>query len=113
MLTDLNLQTISTPRLKTRIISKGGPGGIPVIFLHGNLSAATWWEETLAALPPGYWGLAPDQRGFGAADPAKKIDATRGLGDLSDDLAALMDQLGLQGAHLVGHSMGGGWSGGP
>ena len=52
-------------------------------------------------------GIAPDQRGFGAADPAQKIDATRGMGDLADDAIALLDHLGIGKAHVVGNSLGG------
>jgi pimeloyl-ACP methyl ester carboxylesterase len=100
-------KTITTDRLATRVLISGDEGGIPVIFLHGNVSSATWWEETMVALPEGYWGIAPDQRGFGDADPEKLIDATRGLGDLADDLAALMDHLQIKKAHLVGNSLGG------
>ncbi|MBZ0291982.1 MAG: alpha/beta hydrolase, partial [Anaerolineae bacterium] len=65
------------------------------------------WEETMVALPDGYRGIAPDNRGYGGADPEKKIDATRGLGDLSDDVAALLDHLDIDKAHVVGHSLGG------
>ncbi|MEJ5224325.1 MAG: alpha/beta fold hydrolase, partial [Anaerolineales bacterium] len=71
------------------------------------VSSATWWEETMLALPAGYRGIAPDQRGFGDADPAKKIDATRGMGDLADDAVALLDALGIHQAHIVGNSLGG------
>ncbi len=99
-------KTITTSRLTTRVLFSGADTDIPVVFVHGNVSSATFWEETMLALPPGYWGIAPDNRGYGGADPAKKIDATRGLGDLSDDLAALLDHLGIQKAHIVGHSLG-------
>jgi len=61
----------------------------------------------MLSLPDTYRGIAPDQRGFGAADPAKKIDATRGMADLADDALVLLDHLGLARAHLVGNSMGG------
>ncbi|MCI0708845.1 MAG: alpha/beta hydrolase [Chloroflexi bacterium] len=97
--------TISTNRISTRILSSGD--GEPAIFLHGNVSTATFWEETMLALPDGFRAIAYDQRGFGGADINKKIDATRGMGDLSDDLKALMDKLGYEQAHLVGHSAGG------
>lgn len=100
-------KTISTSRLTTRVLFSGADDGIPVLFLHGNVSSATWWEETMAALPAGYRGIAPDQRGFGNADPAKKIDATRGAGDLADDAAALLGHLGIAKAHIVGNSLGG------
>jgi pimeloyl-ACP methyl ester carboxylesterase len=61
----------------------------------------------MAALPAGYRGIAPDQRGYGEADRAVKIDATRGMGDFSDDALALLDALGIEKAHVAGHSMGG------
>jgi len=103
----ITAKTIATERLTTRVLFSGDESGTPVVFLHGNVTTATWWEETMLALPEGYWGIAPDQRGFGEADPEKKIDATRGMGDLADDLAALLDELEVEKAHMVGNSLGG------
>jgi pimeloyl-ACP methyl ester carboxylesterase len=106
-LAGVTAKTLTTGRLTTRVLFAGDSGGAPVLFLHGNLSSATWWEETMLALPPGFWGIAPDQRGFGEADPSSKIDATRGMGDLADDALALLDHLGIGAAHVVGNSLGG------
>ncbi len=106
-LAGITAKTITTARLTTRVLFNGKSNGTPVLFLHGNSSSATWWEETMLALPDGYNGIAPDQRGFGAADPTKKIDATRGLADLADDALALLDHLNIDKAHIVGNSMGG------
>jgi pimeloyl-ACP methyl ester carboxylesterase len=103
----ITAKTISTARLSTRVLFSGPEDGVPVLFLHGNVSSATWWEETMVALPPGYRGIAPDQRGFGEAETDKKIDATRGMGDLADDAVALLDHLGLEKAHIAGNSLGG------
>lgn len=100
-------KTVATSRISTRVLFSGAEIGVPVLFLHGNVSSATWWEETMVALPTGYRGIAPDQRGFGEADPEKKIDATRGAGDLADDAVALLDHLGIEKAHIVGNSLGG------
>lgn len=100
-------RTLTTARLTSRVLFAGPGDGQPVLFLHGNLSNATWWEETLVALPDSYRGIAPDQRGFGSADPTKKIDATRSMGDLADDALALLDHLGIKQAHVVGNSLGG------
>lgn len=100
-------QTITTDRLTTRVLTAGPDDGIPVLFLHGNLSSATWWEETMVRLPDGYQAIAPDQRGFGEADSAATVDATRGMGDYVDDAIALMDHLGVDRFHLVGNSLGG------
>ncbi len=103
----ITAEMVESGRIKTRVLTAGAADGVAVVFIHGNASNATYWEETMLALPEGYRGIAPDQRGYGAADPAKKIDATRGMGDLADDLAALMDTLGVAKAHMVGHSLGG------
>ena len=99
---------VQTPRLATRLLQSGPEDGVPVIFVHGNVSSSTFFEDTLAALPDRYWGLAPDLRGYGGSE-AKPLDATRGLRDFSDDLKALVDARGLGGekVHLVGWSAGG------
>ena len=97
-----------TSRLRVHYLSKGPENGIPVIFVHGNLSSSLLWDETLAALPTGYRAIAIDMRGFGDTE-TKPLDATRGMGDFADDLRSLVETLGLtQPAHLIGHSTGGG-----
>jgi len=103
----ITARPITTNRITTRVLFSGDEGGTPVIFVHGNASSATYWETTMLALPSGYRGIAYDQRGFGDADRDKIIDSTRGAGDLADDLAALMDTLSIEKAHVVGHSAGG------
>jgi pimeloyl-ACP methyl ester carboxylesterase len=103
----ITAKMITSARLTTRVLFSGADDGIPVLFIHGNASSATYWEETMVALPAGYRGIAPDQRGYGDADRSVKIDATRGMGDLADDAFALLDALGIDSAHVVGHSMGG------
>ena len=106
-LPSITAKTITTERISTRVLFSGLEDGIPVLFFHGNTSSATWWEETLAALPEGFRGIAHDQRGFGDADPSKHIDATRGMGDLVDDAVALLDALNIDKAHVAGNSLGG------
>lgn len=106
-ITGVKAQTVTTPRLTTRVLFSGDEQGRAVLFLHGNASSATFWEETMLALPAGFRGIAPDQRGYGGADRSVKIDATRGMGDFADDAIALLDTLGIDKAHVVGHSMGG------
>jgi pimeloyl-ACP methyl ester carboxylesterase len=100
-------QVVQTNRLNTHVLSRGPADGVPVVFLHGNFSAATYWEETMLALPAGLHAIAPDLRGYGWTED-KLVDATRGTRDWSDDLAALLNTLGIEKAHLVGWSLGGG-----
>jgi pimeloyl-ACP methyl ester carboxylesterase len=103
----IRAERIATNRLTTRVLFSGEEKGTAVVFLHGNLSSATWWEETMLALPKGFRGIAPDLRGFGGADTSKYVNATRGAGDWADDVIALFDKLGIAQAHIIGHSLGG------
>jgi pimeloyl-ACP methyl ester carboxylesterase len=100
-------KTITTNRITTRVLFSQPGKGAPVLFLHGNWSCATWWEQTMLALPSGFWGIAPDQRGYGEADLQKKVDARRGVRDWVDDVVALLDRLKIDQAHIVGCSLGG------
>lgn len=97
---------IDTPRLRMHVLFSGPEDGVPVVFVHGNASSATFWEETLLKLPARYRGLALDLRGYGDTED-KVIDATRGFGDWVDDFTGLMQTLGLRRYHVVGHSLGG------
>jgi pimeloyl-ACP methyl ester carboxylesterase len=94
-------------RADTLVRHDGRTTGDVVVLVHGNISSSVFWEDTLAALPASYRGLAPDLRGFGGTEPLP-IDATRGVGDFADDLHACLAELGVSRCHLVGWSMGGG-----
>ncbi|HPH97862.1 MAG TPA: alpha/beta hydrolase [Anaerolineaceae bacterium] len=100
-------QMIKTPRLEMHVLTSGPADGAPVVFLHGNFSAALYFEETMLALPAGYRGIAPDLRGYGWTE-RKTIDSTRGNREWSDDLFSLLQTMGVAKAHLVGWSMGAG-----
>ena len=106
LLEPLQSSIVATPRLKTHIITRGSPGGTPVVLVDGNVSAARFWEELMVALPPQYHVIAVDMRGYGQSESAP-VDATRGVRDFSDDLRALIQTLGLVRPHLVGWSLGG------
>ena len=110
LMAGVSASVVETPRLRTYMLTAGDPGGKPVVLVHGNVSSSRFFEETMLALPPGYWVIAPDLRGFGESE-AKPVDATRGVRDFSDDLRSLLETLGLTGArspHLLGWSLGGG-----
>ncbi len=97
---------IDTPRLKMHALFSGDEKAVPVLFIHGNASSATYWEEIMLKLPREYRGIAPDLRGYGDTED-KLIDATRGYGDWVDDVMGLAQALKLDRYHVVGHSLGG------
>ncbi|MEZ4320822.1 MAG: alpha/beta hydrolase [Myxococcota bacterium] len=97
---------VATPRIHTHVLEAGPEDGVPVLFVHGNASSSTFWEEQMLALPAGYRAIAADLRGYGDTEDLR-IDATRGVQDWVDDLLALVDVLALGRFHVVGHSLGG------
>lgn len=105
-LSGVTSQLIQTPRLEQHVLLTGKPEATPVLFIHGNASSSTFWEESMLALPAGFRGIAPDLRGYGDTEDLI-IDATRGFADWVDDLLALKDSLALTRYHVVGHSLGG------
>src|SRR5918998_3399978 len=104
---------VPTPRLVQNVLHPAGmdPAGAgeAVLFVHGNVSSALFWQPSLLALAGTgrVRALAVDLRGYGDTDPLP-VDATRGVRDWSDDVRALVDTLGIERVHLVGWSMGAG-----
>ena len=98
--------SIPTPRLTANVLERAGDG-VPVVFVHGNVSSSQFYMPTMLALPAGVRGLAIDLRGFGDSETLP-VDATRGLRDFADDVISVLDALGVDRFHLVGWSMGGG-----
>lgn len=77
-----------------------------VVLLHGkNFCAATWKESIQPLLDAGYRVIAPDQVGF--CKSSKPQGYQYSFGQLAANTHALLEHLGVQRAHIVGHSMGG------
>ncbi len=110
LLPGISAERLPTSRLTVNTLSvaeREDHDGPAVLFVHGNVSSSLFWQPTMLALPEPYRPLAIDLRGFGDTDD-EPIDATRGLRDFSDDLAAAIEALHEDAVHLVGWSMGGG-----
>lgn len=78
--------------------------GAPLVLIHGYPLDHSIWDEVVPLLKDDFDLILPDLRGFGQSDAAP---AGYGMADLADDLAALLDRLGLDSACIAGHSMGG------
>jgi len=77
-----------------------------VVFVHSwGVNSEMWGYQIADLLEHGARCVTYDRRGHGrSSDPGRGYDPDT----LADDLAAVMDQLDLREATLVGHSMGGG-----
>lgn len=105
----IEARTVATPRLAANVLTRTGQddSAPAIVFVHGNVSSSLFWQDVMLAAPADHSVWAIDLRGFGDSE-TKPVDATRGLRDFSDDVASVIDELGLGAVHLVGWSMGGG-----
>ena len=79
--------------------------GRPLILLHGGLGSGEMFGPILPALSERHQVITPDLQGHGrTADIDRPIDIRL----MADDIAALIDHLGLERPDLVGYSLGGG-----
>jgi 4,5:9,10-diseco-3-hydroxy-5,9,17-trioxoandrosta-1(10),2-diene-4-oate hydrolase len=96
-------------RLKLHYHEAGAEHAETVILLHGGGPGASAWSNFGRNLPvfaKTYRTLAVDQPGFGRSD--KPTGHPQYFRHSADAVAGLMDALGIERAHFVGNSLGGG-----
>ncbi len=77
--------------------------GPPLILLHGLAGSSRWWSRNVPALSGAFRVIAVDLPGSGASPRGHRLD----LDAVVDQMAGMMDELGIDRASLIGHSMGG------
>jgi 3-oxoadipate enol-lactonase len=92
------------PGPRQRIAYRRSGAGHPLVLLHPLALSGAVWGEFAARLSARFDVIAADARGHGESG---WDTAPFGIDDLGDDVAALLDGLGLDSAHVVGMSMGG------
>lgn len=93
--------------LRTHYLEAGQ--GFPVVLLHSGEfggCAELSWEFTIPDLAKHFHVIAPDWLGFGESAKIFSFDDMRGL--RAQHIAALLKTLGIDRAHFIGNSMGGG-----
>ena len=83
----------------------GSPGNPLVVMLHGGSQQAHSWDFVSLPLSEHHHIIAMDQRGHGDSDWAPDGDYT--IEAHQGDIDGFISALGLDGFHLIGHSMGG------
>jgi 3-oxoadipate enol-lactonase len=75
-----------------------------VVLIHGHPFDRSLWHPQVAALATSFRVVAPDLRGFGESPVTPHLVSLR---EYADDVAELLDRLGIGRAAIVGLSMGG------
>ena len=99
----LRFYTVRPPGRRLSVLEAGT--GDPLVMLHGLGGTKVSFLPTIAALADRYRTIAVDLPGFG--DSGKPLGASYDASFFSDSVIALLDELGLERVHLLGHSMGG------
>ena len=100
-------EIIAVGRLRFTVDLTGPDGGPPVLMLHGfPQSRRAWRAQGRALAAAGYRGVAPDQRGYSPDARPAGVEAYAAQNMVADALG-LMDALGHDTFHLVGHDWGG------
>ena len=88
------------------VTAHGPDGGEPVLMLHGFPDSARLWRHQIPRLvEAGYYVIAPDLRGFGFSDKPTAVE-DYSLRRYAGDVRAIVDHLGLDSVHVVGHDWG-------
>jgi 3-oxoadipate enol-lactonase len=85
-------------------LETGGPGRLPVLFVHGFPFSSAMWDVQMQVVGRDYRAIAYDIRGLGRSDVG---DGQYTIEGHVDDLVGLLDRLDIDKTVVVGLSMGG------
>jgi non-heme chloroperoxidase len=96
------MPSVTVNNVKINYIEQGA-GDEAIVFVHGITGSLGDWREVLERLPKEYHAYALDQRGHGQSDKPGSYQ----LAEMSEDIYAFSQELGIGPFIYVGHSMGG------
>jgi 4,5:9,10-diseco-3-hydroxy-5,9,17-trioxoandrosta-1(10),2-diene-4-oate hydrolase len=105
-ITDLSERTLTVAG-KPVFFAEAGTGPV-VVMLHGGgpgASGVSNYSRNIDALAQHFRVIVPDMPGYGRS--TKDVDQSDPFGYLADMIRGLLDELGIDTAHLIGNSYGG------
>ena len=99
-------RTIMSSGIRIHLVEHGPSDGVPVIMIHGFPESWFSWRHQLTALgDAGHRAIAMDVRGYGRSAAPAEIEAYS-MTALVGDVIAVIDDLGVDQAVVVGHDWG-------
>jgi len=97
-------RTVEVNGIRLNVVDLGA--GPALVLLHGFPDSHALWRDVIPGLlQSGCRVIAPDLRGFGDSD-APRGRRSYGIDLIVADVVALLDELGIERSHLVGHDWG-------
>ena len=85
------------------IVDTGRPDGPPIVWLGSLGSSTAMWDRQVAVFAAEHRCVLIDHPGHGASPPSR---GPQTIAELSSDVLAALDRVGVQRAHFVGLSLG-------
>ncbi|MEX0972515.1 MAG: alpha/beta fold hydrolase [Solirubrobacterales bacterium] len=87
-----------------QVVDRGPRGGSPIVLIHCFTCAIEWWDRMTPRLLRRHRVVAIDLLGHGGSE---KPSSGYSIGNQADIVAEALNRLGVRGATVVGHSLGG------
>ena len=100
------LQAIEVELHGSRVVYRTAGSGPPIILIHGLLDSGSTWRKVAPVLALRHRVIVPDLLGHGDTDGPARADYS--IGSHAMLVRDLMNELGIERATVVGHSLGAG-----
>jgi pimeloyl-ACP methyl ester carboxylesterase len=87
-----------------QVVDEGDPQGSPIVLIHCYTCSMNWWGQLAPMLETGHRVIRVDLLGHGGSD---KPGAGYEIEKQANAIAEALNELGISGATVVGHSLGG------
>jgi pimeloyl-ACP methyl ester carboxylesterase len=87
-----------------QVLDEGDPQGSPIVLIHCYTCSINWWGQLAPMLEAGHRVIRVDLLGHGGSD---KPGAGYEIEKQANAIAEALNELGVSGATVVGHSLGG------
>lgn len=95
---------LDLPEGEMQVVERGPRHGSPIVLIHCFSCAINWWDRMLPMLERRHRVVAVDLLGHGGSE---KPGSGYTIPHQADTVAEALERLGVRGAEVVGHSLGG------